>query len=55
MGEYSIRRRWWKELDIDKGAGNICCDCSRSKYCYEPAGHVITGDMKIVKDAELEA
>ena len=42
-----------KELDIDKGAGNMCCDCSRSKYCYEPAGHVITGDLKIVKDAEL--
>ena len=31
----------------------MCCDCSRSKYCYEPAGHVITGDLKIVKDAEL--
>ena len=42
-----------KELDIDKGAGNMCCDCSGSKYCYEPAGHVITGDLKIVKDAEL--
>ena len=42
-----------EELDIDKGAGNMCCDCSRSKYCYEPAGHVITGDLKIVKDAEL--
>ena len=25
----------------------------RSKYCYEPAGHVITGDLKIVKYAEL--
>ena len=43
-----------KELDIDKGAGNMCCDCSGSKYCYEPAGHVITGDLKIVKDAELK-
>ena len=42
-----------KELDIDKGAENMCCDCSGSKYCYEPAGHVITGDLKIVKDAEL--
>ena len=42
-----------KELDIDKGAGNMCCDCSGSKYCYEPAGYVITGDLKIVKDAEL--
>ena len=42
-----------EELDIDKGAGNMCCDCSRSKYCYEPAGHVITGDLKILKDVEL--
>ena len=22
------------------------CDCNTSKYCYEPAGHVITGDVK---------
>ena len=42
-----------EELDIDRGAGNMCCDCSTSKYCYEPAGHVITGDLTIVKDAEL--
>ena len=41
-----------EELDIDRGAGNMCCDCSTSKYCYEPAGHVITGDLTIVKDAE---
>ena len=38
-----------EELDIDKGAGNMCCDCSRIKYCYEPAGHVITGDLKIAE------
>ena len=38
-----------KELDFDKGAGNMCCDCSGSKYCYELAGHVITGDLKIAE------
>ena len=31
------------------------CDCSTSKYCYEPAGHVITGDLTIVRDAELRS
>ena len=31
------------------------CDCNTSKYCYEPAGHVITGDLTIVRDAKLRS
>ena len=29
------------------------CDCARSKFCYEPHGHVITGDLRIVKNRKL--
>ena len=25
------------------------------KYCYEPAGHVVTGDINIIRDAKLRA
>ena len=25
------------------------CDCSYSKFCYEPHGHIITGNLDIVK------
>ena len=33
----------------------MCYDCSKSQYCYEPAGHVITGDLTIVRDAKLRS
>ena len=34
----------------------ICiCDCSTCKYCYEPAGHVVTGDLNIIRDANLRS
>ena len=38
-----------QELDIDRGTKDMFCDCSTSKYCYEPAGHVSTGDLTIVR------
>ena len=33
----------------------MCCECSTSKYCYGPAGHVVTGDLSIIKDAKLRS
>jgi hypothetical protein len=44
-----------EELDLDEGTENVCCDCSNSKYCYEPAGHVVTGDLTIIRDAKLRS
>ena len=29
------------------------CDCDQSEYKYYPAGHIITGDLSIIKDKEL--
>lgn len=31
------------------------CDCSSSKFCYAPAGHVITGDFNIIKDKRIRS
>ena len=31
----------------------MTCSCHESKYKYEPVGHVITGDLSIVKDRKL--
>ena len=28
-------------------------DCATSKFCYQPAGHVITGNFKIIEDKRL--
>ena len=29
------------------------CQCQMSKYCYQPHGHIITGDLKIIENAKL--
>ena len=33
----------------------MCCNCSTNKYCYDPVGHVVTGDLNIIKDAKLRS
>ena len=29
------------------------CDCTTSRYCYEPVRHVVTGVLTIIKDTKL--
>ena len=29
------------------------CQCKESKFCYEPHGHVITGDVRVIENAKL--
>ena len=43
-----------EDLDVNIGTSNMSCDCPTSKYCYGPAGHVITGDLNVIKDAKLQ-
>lgn len=40
------------DLDI-KTSTPTECDCSSSKFCYGPAGHVITGDLNAIKDTRI--
>ena len=42
-----------KELDLDNGTKDIKSSFSSSDFCYGPAGHVVTGDLRIIKDAKL--
>ena len=28
-------------------------DCKDSKYCYQPAGHIVTGDLKIITGSRI--
>ena len=30
------------------------CNCSDSKYCYQPAGHIITGNFDLIHDQQLK-
>ena len=38
------------ELDIENSTPDSL-DCKDSKYCYQPAGHIVTGDLKIIIDS----
>ena len=29
------------------------CQCKESKFCNEPHGHVITGDLRVIENAKL--
>ena len=42
-------------LDFDVGTGDMCCDCSRSEFCYEPVRHIVTEDLTIIRDTKLRA
>ena len=42
-----------KCIDFDVGTTYMICNCHSSKYAYAPAGHVVTGNLEIVKDCEL--
>ena len=30
------------------------CQCKESKFCYEPHGHFITGDLRAIENAKLK-
>ena len=40
------------DLHIDDNTPDSC-ECATSKYCYNPAGHIITGNFDIIKDKRL--
>ena len=41
-------------LNVSEYLSNLqTCQCKEFKFCYEPHGHVITGDLRIIKNARL--
>ena len=54
-GRIFNQKRVMEGLDFDVGTGDMCCDCSTSDFCYEPVGHIVTGDLTIIRDAKLRA
>ena len=35
------------------GTAGMVCSCNSSRYKYESCGHVVTGDLSIIKDIKL--
>ena len=42
-----------KDIDFSMKTFYMTCNCSSSRFLYAPAGHVITGNLDIVKNTEL--
>ena len=42
------------DLDIDTKTPDSW-DCKNSKFCYEPAGHIVTGNLKIISDSRIRS
>ena len=43
-------------LNVSDYLSNLqTCQCKESKFCYKPHGHVITGDLKVIENAEVVA
>ena len=42
------------ELDIENSIPDSC-DCKDSKYCYQPAGHIVTGDLTIITVSRIRS
>ena len=54
-GKIFNQKKVVEDLDVDIGTRDMCCNCSTSKYCYSPVGHVVTGDMNIIRDTKLRS
>ena len=42
-----------KNIDFVIGTGDLICNCCTSPFVYPPVGHVITGNLNIVKNGAL--
>ena len=40
------------DLDIETSLPDSG-ECKDSKFCYQPAGHIITGNLKIISDSKM--
>ena len=52
-GKIFNHKKTIEDLDVDVCTINMSCDCNTGKYCYVPAGHVITGNLNVIRDAKL--
>ena len=52
-GKIFINRRAVEELDVENGTEGMQCSCSSSEYKYDLCGHVLTGDLSIIRDVKL--
>ena len=47
-------KKFVANLDIDTKTSDSL-DCKNSKFCFEPAGLIITGNLKIISDLRIRS
>ena len=52
-GKIFNNRRTVEELDVENGTEGMQCSCSSSEYKYDLCGHVLTGDLRIIRNIKL--
>ena len=44
------------DLDMETNTPDpLALDCKNSKFCYQPAGHIITRNLKIILDSRIRS
>ena len=52
--KYLTLHQTYSNLNVSEYLSNPqTCQCKESKFCYEPHGHVITGDLRVIENARL--
>ena len=46
--------KYVSDLDIETSSPDSW-DCKDSKLCYQPAGHIVTGNLKIINDSRIRS
>ena len=52
-GKIFNNRKVVNELNMNCGTAGMVCSCNSSRYKCESCGHVVTGDLSIIKDIKL--
>ena len=45
-------RKTVKDIDFDLGSSSMTCSCCDSGFQNKDVGHMVTGDLRIVKDTD---
>ena len=52
-GKIFNHRKVVEQMNMDDGTTHLECNCNSSNYKYETCGHIVTGDLNIIKDVKL--
>ena len=52
-GKIFNHRKVVEQMNMDDGTTHLQYNCNSSNYKYEACGHIVTGDLNIIKDVKL--